>query len=122
MFSVSQEFKQDEAQVWNFSIERQLPGNMMAQIAYVGTHGLHLYRDLQLNQSLPGPGPIGPRLPFLYDRTKYSDGGPAERGRNVPLQRASSQVQKRYSNGLIVPGVVYLVEDDGQHDHHSVSL
>jgi hypothetical protein len=64
VFYVASNFKQDEAQVWNFSIERKLPGNMSFQAAYVGTHGLHLYRDLQLNQALPGPGPVGPRLPF----------------------------------------------------------
>jgi hypothetical protein len=64
VFFVASSFKQDQAQVWNFSIERQLPGNMMLSVAYVGTHGVHLYRDLQLNQALPGPGPIPPRLPF----------------------------------------------------------
>jgi hypothetical protein len=64
VFFVAKGFKQDQAQVWNFSIERQLPWNMGFTAAYVGTHGLHLYRDLQLNQSLPGPGPIPPRLPF----------------------------------------------------------
>jgi len=64
VFSVASAFKQDEAQVWNFSIERQLPRNMMISAAYVGTHGVHLYRDLQLNQSLPGPGNFNPRLPF----------------------------------------------------------
>ncbi len=64
VFYVAKNFRQDEAQVWNFSIERQLPGDIGITAAYVGTHGLHLYRDLQLNQSLPGPGAIGPRLPF----------------------------------------------------------
>jgi hypothetical protein len=64
VFFVSKTFKQDHAQVWNFSIERQLPGNMMFSVAYVGTHGLHLYRDLQLNQSLPGPGDFHLRNPF----------------------------------------------------------
>jgi hypothetical protein len=64
VFFVAKGFKQDQAQVWNFSVERQLPGNTMFSVAYVGTHGLHIYRDLQLNQSLPGPGNITPRLPF----------------------------------------------------------
>ena len=64
VFFVANNFRQDEAQVWNFSIQHQLPGDIGLTAAYVGTHGLHLYRDLQLNQSLPGPGAIGPRLPF----------------------------------------------------------
>ena len=54
VFFVAKNFKQDEAQVWNFSIERQLPANMMISAAYVGTHGVHLYRDLQLNQRFRG--------------------------------------------------------------------
>ncbi|MGH9771125.1 MAG: TonB-dependent receptor domain-containing protein [Candidatus Acidiferrales bacterium] len=64
VFFISKNFRQDEARVWNFSIERQLPYNMSFTAAYVGTHGTSLYRDLQLNQALPGPGPVGPRLPF----------------------------------------------------------
>ncbi|MBV8552512.1 MAG: TonB-dependent receptor [Acidobacteriaceae bacterium] len=64
VFFVASNFRQDEAQVWNFSVERQLPANMMFSAAYVGTHGVRLYRDLQLNQAVPGPGPIPPRLPF----------------------------------------------------------
>ena len=65
VFYVAKNFRQDEAQVWNFSIERRLPGDMMVSAAYVGTHGVHLYRDLQLNEALPGPGPVDPRLPFF---------------------------------------------------------
>ncbi len=29
-------------QMWSFQIERELPGNMMASVGYVGTHGTHL--------------------------------------------------------------------------------
>ncbi|MGI9071567.1 MAG: carboxypeptidase regulatory-like domain-containing protein [Bryobacteraceae bacterium] len=29
-------------QTWNFEIERELPGNMMLDVGYVGTHGTHL--------------------------------------------------------------------------------
>jgi hypothetical protein len=29
-------------QTWNFEIERELPGNMMIDIGYVGSHGTHL--------------------------------------------------------------------------------
>ncbi len=65
VFFVAKNFRQDEAQVWNFSIQRQLPWNLVVTGAYVGTHGIHLYRDLQLNQTEPGPGPITPRLPFF---------------------------------------------------------
>src|SRR6266576_2178636 len=61
VFVVAKNFRQDQAQVWNVSVERQLPGNMFVRAAYVGTHGTHLYRDLQLNQCDPA---ILPSTPF----------------------------------------------------------
>ncbi|HEY6273705.1 MAG TPA: TonB-dependent receptor [Terriglobales bacterium] len=64
VFFIAKNFRQDVAQVWNFSIERQLGRNISFTAAYVGTHGTNLYRDLQLNQAYPGPGPVPPRLPF----------------------------------------------------------
>jgi len=112
VFYVAKDFKQDQAQVWNFSIERQLPGNMMFSLAYVGTHGVHLYRDLQLNQSLPGPGAVEPRLPFFsvapniptVDQ-RNGDGT----SRYNPLQ---VKLEKRYSSGLSFVAA-YTVEDYG---------
>jgi len=32
-------------QMWNLSIQRELPGNMMVEIGYVGSHGSHLAGD-----------------------------------------------------------------------------
>jgi len=64
VFFVSNNFRQDMAQVWNFSVERELPHNMSISAAYVGTHATRIYRDLQLNQAYPGPGDVTPRLPF----------------------------------------------------------
>jgi hypothetical protein len=64
VFFVSNNFRQDMAQVWNFSVERELPDNMSISAAYVGDHGTRLYRDLQLNEAFPGPGPLPTTLPF----------------------------------------------------------
>jgi hypothetical protein len=35
---------------WNLNIQRELPWNMFAEIAYVGTRGVHLVQYLNLNQ------------------------------------------------------------------------
>lgn len=67
VFVVAKNFRQDMAQVWNISVERQLPGSLFFQAAYVGTHGTHLYRDLQLNQCDPAVAQTTPPpgcLPF----------------------------------------------------------
>ncbi len=61
---VSKDFRQDMAQMWNASIQRKLPGQTMVEAAYVATRGTHLYRDLDLNVPLPGPGAIDPRRPY----------------------------------------------------------
>src|SRR5581483_8974541 len=37
---------------WNFSIQRQLPGQFVMEVAYIGNHGVHLPVDTQLD-SIP---------------------------------------------------------------------
>ena len=68
VFVVSKNFRQDSAQVWNVSVERQLMTNMSFRAAYVGTHGTHLYRDLNLDECDPAVVPSTPPpgcLPFF---------------------------------------------------------
>jgi len=67
VFVVAKNFRQDEAQVWNLSVERSLPDQMSFLAAYVGNHATHLYRDLQLNQCNPAVAattPVPACLPF----------------------------------------------------------
>ena len=35
---------------WDFTIQRELPGNMLIEVGYVGRHANHLYQGLELNQ------------------------------------------------------------------------
>ncbi len=35
---------------WNFNIQRELPGSILAEIGYIGSHGLKLQQNLTLNQ------------------------------------------------------------------------
>lgn len=100
VFSVAKNFKQDQAQVWNFSIERQLPSDMMFSVAYVGTHGLHLYRDLQLNQALPGPGPVGPRLPFYSVAPNIPTVDQRNGDGTSHYNALQAKVEKRFTSGL----------------------
>jgi hypothetical protein len=53
VYNVAKNFRQDEAQSWNVSVERQLTQSMSVHVAYVGNAGKHLYRDDQLNQCPP---------------------------------------------------------------------
>jgi hypothetical protein len=51
-------------QQWDFTIQRQVTGDLMLELAYVGNKGTHLPRTDYINRTAPGPGPIQPRRPF----------------------------------------------------------
>lgn len=51
------------AQQWSLSVQRELPGNMLMSIAYVGSKGTHLTAELQVNQLTPLPTAENPFLP-----------------------------------------------------------
>jgi Carboxypeptidase regulatory-like domain len=42
--------KSPEAWTWNFTVERELPWHSLLSVAYVGSHGLHLQRQADINQ------------------------------------------------------------------------
>jgi len=100
VFYVAQKFKQDQSQVWNFSVERQLRGDMMVSLAYVGTHGVHLYRDLQLNTALPGPGPVAPRLPFFGVAPNIPTVDQRNGDGTSHYHALQAKFDKRFSNGF----------------------
>jgi len=53
-------------QQWNFNIQRELPQRMLAEVAYVGTRGEHLWVNTQVNPKDPatwgGSTPTGVRI------------------------------------------------------------
>jgi len=51
------------AQQWSFSVQRELPGNILATVAYVGSKGTHLTAELQVNQLVPLNASQNPFLP-----------------------------------------------------------
>ena len=51
-------------QQWNTSVQKSLDANTTVEVGYVGSRGYHLQRSHLINNTLPGPGPLGPRRPF----------------------------------------------------------
>ena len=51
-------------QQWNTSVQKSLNTNTSVEAGYLGSHGFHLQRAHLINNTLPGPGPLGPRRPF----------------------------------------------------------
>lgn len=60
-------------QTWNFTIERKLPQEILASVAYVGAHSVHLLADYDINAGAPGSTTAN--LPYnkAYGRTVASN-------------------------------------------------
>jgi hypothetical protein len=56
-------------QSWNFTIERELPGNTVVSAAYVGTQTTRSFADKEINASAPGGGTAGRPLNQAFGRT-----------------------------------------------------
>jgi hypothetical protein len=51
-------------QQWNGSVQKRLGKDTSVEVGYLGSRGFHLQRAHLINNTLPGPGPLGPRRPF----------------------------------------------------------
>ncbi len=51
-------------QQWNLSVQKQLRGNLVWEVNYVGNHGVKLYGAYEGNQPVPGPGSVNTRRPL----------------------------------------------------------
>jgi hypothetical protein len=51
-------------QQWNGSVQKSFGQNTSLEVGYIGSRGFHLQRAHLINNTLPGPGPLGPRRPF----------------------------------------------------------
>jgi carboxypeptidase family protein len=102
LFFIPRNFRQDTVAMWQLSVQRQLSDSGVAEIAYVGNHGYHLFSgNRNINAPLaPGPGAIDPRRPFFNilprNQTinqRNSDGSSSYHGLQL-------KYSKRFSGGL----------------------
>ena len=55
-------------QSWNFTVQRRLPADLVASVAYVGTQTVHQLADRDINAAPPGGGPSGRPLAATQGR------------------------------------------------------
>lgn len=85
-------------QQWNFSVQTQLPGNMLWEVNYVGNDGKLLYASYEGNQPRPGPGSPNDRRPFgEYSRARIIR---TEPWATSSYHGVSTRLEKRFSGGL----------------------
>ncbi len=104
VFEVDRNFKQDEAQVYNLSIQHQVTSAIGMTLAYVGTHGSHIYRDLQLNQATPGPGELTMRLPFYAIDPNLQNVDARNGNGDTHYNGLQAKAEGRFSNGFYFLG------------------
>jgi len=82
---------------WNLNIQQQFPGNLLLEVAYVGSKATHLQSVFDRNQvKTPGPGDIQPRRPM----PQYSGFNAMENVGNSSYNGLDAKVEKRLSHGL----------------------
>ncbi len=87
-------------QQWNFNIQRELPGNMLAEVGYVGSNGMHLIGTLDVNAArLNRPGEnlaIQARRPYPNFAFIQQFGDGEKSSYNALL----ATIERRFSKGL----------------------
>jgi len=81
---------------WNLAVQRQLPGNLALEAAYVGAAAHKLFTLWRENAAVPGPGPLAPRRRFPQFGTISETNSRANSNYNAFQFKA----EKRYSRGL----------------------
>ncbi|HEY1902757.1 MAG TPA: TonB-dependent receptor [Terracidiphilus sp.] len=82
---------------WNLNIQQQFPGNMLLEVAYVGSKATHLQAVFDRNQDkVPGPGDIQSRRPM----PQYSGFNAMENTGNSSYNGLDVKAEKRLGQGL----------------------
>ncbi len=96
------------AQQWSFSIQRELPGDMLFEIGYYGNVARKLMRRTEGNPAPPGPGNVNARRRYQYIEippdnvpvTSLSYAVRLQPSVNTNFNSLQMRVEKRLSHGL----------------------
>ena len=99
-------------QQWNFNIQRALPLDFLAELAYAGSRGVHLTGSVNINQAPPGPEPPGPRS--VYNPKLNTILGLLNRESSI-YHAFQAKLQRRFAQGFYVLGAYTFSKsiDDG---------
>ena len=99
-YSIPPNYRNGYAEQFNFGVERELPYNIVVKAAYLGNLGRDLDVTYNINQPVPGPGPLGPReLLYTIAPGVVGDSYAATDGLSA-YHSLQVTVEKRYSSGL----------------------
>jgi hypothetical protein len=90
---------------WNFGLQRELRPDWMLELNYVGTRGMRLIRPANLNQSVPGSGAQGPRMPYYSRNPNLSTFSYWTNFGDSKYHSLQAHIEKRFSRGLMFAAV-----------------
>jgi outer membrane receptor protein involved in Fe transport len=73
VIGVDPDYQPGYAQQFNLTFQRELPWSLLLKASYVGNLGRHLDTAYNLNQAVPGSGPVNNRRPFFAVRPGLAD-------------------------------------------------
>src|SRR5262249_7477799 len=96
LISFAWNFPSSYTEQWNLSIKRLLSSQLVMEAAYVGSNSIKLAVGRDINQPLPGPGPLAPRRQFpAYGSVTLFEPMGTSNYHSLQLKG-----EKRYSSGL----------------------
>jgi Carboxypeptidase regulatory-like domain/TonB dependent receptor len=90
---------------WNFAFEHRLPGDLITEVAYVGTRTDGGYADLNINYGEPGGGNASRKYFAVADTTAINDWAARTKSRYHSLQVS---LNRPFKKGLMLKGAYTL--------------
>lgn len=97
IYSISPNYPMPLVNQWNLSIQHEFSQAMSATISYVGSSTQSLQDENDINNPLPGPGPLNPRRPFptfgeIFEESPFG---------HSTYEGFQTSLDKRYSKGIV---------------------
>src|SRR5687768_8738653 len=100
VIGVDPDYQPGYAEQFNLTVEQELPSALLLKFSYVGNIGKHLDTTYNLNQAVPGTGPVNNRRPFFAVRPGLADVNWAVSDGTASYHALQFSAQKRLTHGL----------------------
>lgn len=100
VIGVNPDYQPGYAEQFNLTVEQELPAALLLKVSYVGNIGTHLDTTYNLNQAVPGSGPVNDRRPFFAVRPALADVTWAVSDGTASYHALQFSAQKRLTHGL----------------------
>jgi hypothetical protein len=97
---IPRNFRPDNAYAWNVGIQQQLTASSAFTLSYVGTRGIHLYRNYNIDTPTPGPGDLTPRRPYYSIAPEVTTIAYATSDGLSIYYALQAELSKNFSHGL----------------------